>query len=188
MVRTKRLKNDNPINRYKKVTKQKLPKEIKKETKRGKIVNSKDMKNIIEKKSMDSSDQTISQFKSTSTKDNFVVISPIQITECSTKKNDCKKNIHFDNEAKINEGYNNNNDDEDDGFFISSTNNNINESMLVSSLVAEKNEENSFHNDIILQGKSSVVGTIVRPIPNIKESNTNAFPSRLYVVNTKAQV
>ena len=52
MMRTKTLKNDNPINRYKKVTKQKLPKEIKKETKRGKIVNSKDMKNITEKISL----------------------------------------------------------------------------------------------------------------------------------------
>lgn len=57
--------------------------------------------------------------------------------------------------------------------------------MLVKNLYSDKE---SFDNDILLQGKSNIVGTVVNPIPNIKECGKKSFPARLYVITTKANV
>ena len=106
MVRTKTLKKENLKNRYKKTTKTNLPKEIKTETKKGKIVNSRVIKSNIDRKSIDSFDEKNSEFKSTCTKDKIAIISPIKTPECSnTIKNDCVRKIYFDHEAKDNHEY-----------------------------------------------------------------------------------
>ena len=41
---------------------------------------------------------------------------------------------------------------------------------------------------MILQGEKHLVGLYVKLIPNIKEVGRNAYPSRLFVASTKANV
>ena len=64
----------------------------------------------------------------------------------------------------------------------------MNKSTLLSPLDTEKKEETSFNSDILKQGEIGIVGTIIRPVLNKKEGNTNSFPSCLYVVTTKAGI
>ena len=52
----------------------------------------------------------------------------------------------------------------------------------------ENVEEISFHNDMLLQGRSNIVSSIIWPIPNIKEEGKMSYPCRMYVVSTKANI
>ena len=136
------------------------------------------------------------------------MISLIEIKEnIITKTHAYKQKINFDNEAEVelNKMYNNDTkkgsnekevlsiknkddegeeDDEDDGFYCTSTGNNIKQTISVTN----NSKEGSFDRDILLQGTSKFIGTVVRPIPNIKEHGKYSYPSRLYIMKTKANV
>ena len=205
MVRANQLRKKNPYKKTLKKSKNEvdkitLPKEMKEELKGGKnIYASTVSKNNLNRKNVDDFDENVSEFEGTNIKNNLALISPIEIIENSTiKKHNCKRNIYFENEDEVElkeTDYNNvkigsnckeivniknkqneeDDDDSDDGFYFTSTINNTNESMLVPNLYIEKSTEESFDNDIFQQGKSNIVGTVVRPIPNIKERGKNHF-------------
>ena len=119
-----------------------------------------------------------SNYENTSLLQNAAKVSPIETTQHdSSKKNNCKRKIDFNDEEKVD-------DDDDDGFFFLETNKNINESTLKTS--AGNMIEDSLDKDIFEQEKNH--GTIVWAIPNIRIPNTMVYPSRLYVVRAKGNV
>ena len=81
-----------------------------------------------------------------------------------------------------------NNIDNDDGFYFTSSTNKKNELVLLTNEHTENVEEISFHNDMLLQGRSNIVSSIIRPIPNIKEEGKMSYPCQMYVVLTQANI
>ena len=168
MVRANQLRKKNPSKKTSKkpkneVDKITLPKEMKIALKEGKTVDS--------------------------SEDEFAVVTPNKTTESIVEKTYItKRNIFSVNESKENymknkfsktisnhnnienkrKSKDNDNDnheeeeeDDDDGFFIVNTNKSINESILVRNINTERITEKSLDNDIFLQGKSNIVGSII---------------------------
>ena len=86
------------------------------------------------------------------------------------------------------EVYSINDIDNDDGFDFTSSTNKRNEVVLLTNDHIENIEQISFDNDMLLQGRSNIVGSIIKPIPNIKEEGKMSYPCRVYVVSTKANI
>ena len=210
MVRANQLTKKNPYKKTSKTSKNQvdkniLPKIINKELKKGKNNYNRISKNDVNRKSIDDIDKNDSELKNTNIKNKLALISPIEITEkINIIKKNCKRNIIFENKDDVqlkqtddndkeiinlkNKQNEDDNDDSDDGFHFISTTNNTNESILAANSYKEKSTKESFDSDIISQGKNNIVGTVVRPVPNIKEHGKKFFPARLYVISTKANI
>ena len=132
------------------------------------------------KKSVNSEDSKKNDDENISMSQNAAMVTPIKTTQnSSSKKYNCKRNIDFNEQAKVHDD-----NDDDDGFFCLETNKNMNQCTLNTN--TEHSIADSLENDIFMQEYTN--GTIVQPVPNKKIPNTLAFPRRVYVVVSKANV
>ena len=166
-----------PENRYKKVKKTNVAVDSNKSNNPNiavKIAPENRYKNV--KKTNVAVDSNKSNNPTTSLLPNVSVVSPDKTNQRDGPTiNNCKRNLHFSDADK---------DDDDDGFFCPEPKKIMNISSLKT--IAVNMTEDSLDKDIFQQEK--VHSTVVKAIPNIKVLNTNAYPSRVYVVRTKGNV
>ena len=196
MVRTTSSRKIKPVNKYKKATKKDKHNHIKsiitnginKDIKEEKNIKIRDSDNYLISKNIDSCDEHTSINQIPTSKEDIVIITPNKTIENNNNETkNLKRNIFLNNEDEK-EVDSINDIDDDDGFDFTSSTNKRNEVVLLTNDHIENIEQISFDNDMLLQGRSNIVGSIIKPIPNIKEEGKMSYPCRVYVVSTKANI